>query len=115
PPAAPILLQAVSNPVFAAPDLLLYVRAHTLIAQRLDLRLGRPRGEPTPLGEEIAHEDENHFYGFAAGGDTLVYQSNSPDWRLVFFDRSGRRVGEVGEPGPWADIALSPDGTRVVA
>src|SRR5262249_32104349 len=36
-PVAPVLVSVVSNAEFVPPDLLLYVRSYTLLAQRLDL------------------------------------------------------------------------------
>ena len=46
---------------------------------------------------------------------TLVYDrgSGSPIMALRWFDRSGRETGAVGEPGPYYETSLSPDGRRV--
>jgi Tol biopolymer transport system component len=44
---------------------------------------------------------------------TVVYRPEgvSP-LKLTWFDRSGRRIGTVGEPGPYTQVALSPRGRR---
>jgi Tol biopolymer transport system component len=44
----------------------------------------------------------------------LVYRSENPESRLVWFDRDGRRLMSIGEPARFGDINLSPDGERLV-
>ena len=36
-----------------------------------------------------------------------------PDAELVWFDRKGTKLGVVGKPAPYNEIALSPDETQV--
>jgi eukaryotic-like serine/threonine-protein kinase len=42
----------------------------------------------------------------------LVYKRASRDAQLTWFDRTGKVVGRVAEPGLYAGLSLSPDGTR---
>jgi Tol biopolymer transport system component len=45
---------------------------------------------------------------------TLAYQTGAtPSSQLTWLDRDGKRLGVVGEPGFYGDVALSPDGSRV--
>jgi Tol biopolymer transport system component len=111
---APRLLSAVSNVHAVAPDVLLYVRAHTLLAQRVDTKSARLVGEPIALGQNVRDIGENHQFDFGAGGDVLAYQSFAPERRLVWFDRTGARVGTAGEPALYGGpFRISPDGRRV--
>ena len=42
---------------------------------------------------------------------TIVYRPKAPQLsRLTWFDRSGRRTGTLGEPGPYQQVVLSPHG-----
>jgi Tol biopolymer transport system component len=46
----------------------------------------------------------------------LAYRAGQdPQSEFVWMDRSGRRLERLGEPGPWHNFDLSPDGTRIVA
>ncbi len=44
----------------------------------------------------------------------LLYGSRNPDSQLVWFDRQGKRLQPVGEPGRYDTIELSPDEGRVL-
>ncbi len=69
-------------------------------------------GNPFPISEN------SNDPSIALDG-TLVYLEGAAAtglWRLVWKDREGNRLGEIGEPhdGPIAYPGLSPDGSRVV-
>jgi eukaryotic-like serine/threonine-protein kinase len=51
----------------------------------------------------------------ASSEGTLVYRSGGGEStnRLVWVDRSGKEVGDIGNPGRYAEPALSPDGTEL--
>jgi Tol biopolymer transport system component len=68
-------------------------------------------GEAVPVGEVIG--DTGRFS--ASQNGILAYRtgSNSPNTQLRWFDRTGKPLGVIGEPGRNPTMALSPDGTRV--
>ena len=43
---------------------------------------------------------------------TIVYRHEISASRLTWFDRTGRRTGTLGEPGPYYQVVLSPRGRR---
>ena len=49
-----------------------------------------------------------------AGGDLAYRFDGTISAQLTWFARDGRRLGSVGSPGPYRQIALSPTGRRVV-
>jgi dipeptidyl aminopeptidase/acylaminoacyl peptidase len=105
---------AVTNVGFAPPDWLLFVRAGTLVAQRLDVKGGKVSGDPIPLGDQIAQSDPQHGFDFSASANgTLVYRSENYASQLVWFDRAGKRLGTVGEPARYGRFELSPDERQV--
>jgi Tol biopolymer transport system component len=83
----------------------------------LDVKRLELRGDAVPIAEQVQ-------LGAMAGGangaftvsDTgvLSYQTGSTRARseLVWFDRSGKQIGKLGEQGDYGDLELSPDGTR---
>jgi Tol biopolymer transport system component len=101
---------AITSLAFAPPDWLLFVRAGILVAQRLDVRNHRLSGDPIPLGEQIAIVDLLHGFDFSVSRTgSLVYRSADPDTQLVWFDRTGKRLGTVGEQARYGRFELSPD------
>jgi hypothetical protein len=105
-----LVAPAVTNLGFAPPDWLLFVRSGILVAQRLDVRNRRLSGDPIPLGEQIALVDLQHGFDFSVSRTgSLVYRTANPDTQLAWFDRSGKRLGTVGEPTRYGRFELSPD------
>ena len=109
------IVQAVSNPVFVAPDHLLFVRGGTLLAQRFDPKKRKLEGEPTAIGEQIVESGLNHKFEFSASATGVLStaaETGTPS--STWFDRQGKRLQAVGEAGRHDGIELSPDGERVL-
>jgi serine/threonine protein kinase/Tol biopolymer transport system component len=120
------LLPDLSGAVYAPspdPDLgyLLFVRGTAsdlvegvLMAQPFDLRKMDLAGEPVRVAERVAIAG-----GFSASQTgVLVYRAGASTVGgslLTLFDRQGKVLGTVGEPGYYQDMKFSPEGTRVMA
>jgi Tol biopolymer transport system component len=95
---------------------ILFVRARTLLAQRFNAAQLELQGEAFPVAENVAIEmtaeaaQVHALFSVSATG-ILSYQTggNIDRRELVWFDRSGRVLGKVGEPGAYSNPALSPD------
>ena len=94
---------------------LLFGRQGTLFAQRFDLESNRLAGDPVSIGSGLGFVGSST--NFDVGGDLLVWANDSvtPPARLTWFDRSGRKLHEIGEVRRYVQIALAPDGRHVVA
>ena len=115
PESEKLVSPAVTNLAFAPPDRILFVRAGTLVAQRLDVAKRKLVGDPVPLGEQLALCDLQHGFDFSVSETgTLVYRSASPETQLVWFDREGKRLAAIGEPARYGRIELSPDEKQLV-
>ncbi|MGD0136415.1 MAG: hypothetical protein ABSE57_30605, partial [Bryobacteraceae bacterium] len=92
---------------------LLFVRgrsgAGTLMAQIFDLRKFELVGEPVPIAQRVSA-----FASFSVSQTgVLAYRSaDAAPSQLTWFDRQGKVLGTLGEPGDHRDIAISPDGMR---
>ena len=111
------LLRADSNAVYAPPGYLLFVRQGTLMAQRFDPGSLRLIGEAMPLASD-AEVDANIWRGVfsASSNGILVYEAGnalSLEAQLLWFDRSGKQVGETGTGGDLYMPSLSPDGRKL--
>ncbi len=106
-----ILLHARSNASYAA-GYLLFVREQTLMAQRFALDRLELTGEAFPIVKKVQYQ-AGYFRGVfsASENGVLAYQEGGSyaRSRLLWFDRKGKQVGSVGEPGGYFNAALSPD------
>jgi eukaryotic-like serine/threonine-protein kinase len=88
-------------------------RAGTLMAQPFNVGKLESIGEPVPVAQGVSVAD---FSASLTG--TLVYGSATSTaglYQLALFDRQGKVLGTVGEPGNYTTPAFSPDGKRLVA
>lgn len=112
------LITADSMPAFAPPGFLLFQRQGTLFAQEFDAKRLTIQGEPVRLAEGVPFNPGNGRAAFAVSSNgTLVYRSGAVDGalrQLAWLDREGKQLETVGQPGPFANFALSPDGKRIV-
>ncbi len=112
---SPNLFGAVTNAAFAPPDLLLYVRSGTLLAQRLDLVTFQPRGDPIALGEHVVEDARSHHFDFSvSSGGILIYRSADLEARLTWVDRAGERLESIGESGRFGRLRLAANGRSLV-
>jgi len=111
-----ILFGAVSRIQYVSPGYLVYVSQGALVAQPFDADKLKVTGEPLTIGEHIRDVGANHEFDFSVSENgVLAYQSGSPNSELTWFDRTGNKLGSVGEPDSYASVALSPEGQRVAA
>jgi eukaryotic-like serine/threonine-protein kinase len=90
-----------------------------LMAQRFNTRALQLTGDAVPISEGIS----NVSFSASATG-VLAYMGGSQDvetqgsrgnirGQLTWFDREGKVLGTVGDPGIYRTLALSPDGKQV--
>jgi Tol biopolymer transport system component len=100
---------------YVDPGHLVFAREGALLGERFDVKRGRLIGEPFPIAEHVRCLLEVGSAAFAASqSGTIAYQSQHDRQRLVWFDRSGRPIAGVGNPGIYQTIAISPDARRVL-
>ena len=94
----------------------LFPRDTTLMAQGFDVRRFVTTGAAFPVAEQI-----QVVAGLGVGifsvseNGALAYQTGTGQgmWELVWKDRGGNAVGQLGNRGTYADLQLSPDAKRV--
>jgi len=109
------LAAAASNAQWVDPDYLVFVRDGILLGQRVDLATANMLGEPFSIAAAIDYSYSTGRTDFAISraGD-VVYQSHTDTSRLLWNDRRGNHLGEVGPAGQYQRVRLSPDGERVL-
>jgi eukaryotic-like serine/threonine-protein kinase len=92
---------------------LLFLRDGTLMAQPFDERGLQTAGEPFPIAENVGTSVTRGSFTVSANGSLAFHSAVGVESRFTWLDRGGRPLGRVGDPGEYAEVALSPDGGRV--
>lgn len=111
------LLPADAKAEYSAAGYLLFVRGRKILAQSFDLTKLALSGEPIPItAEPIYYEPPFRYADLSVVGDQwLLYRSGgNPNTQLTWFDRSGRPLAAVCDPGQYRSMQLSPDGRQVI-
>jgi len=104
------LLKADSpRALYAPPGYLLYLRAGALVAQPFDAQRLAITGDAIPIAEGVLNfsTSANGVLAYTAG------TSRQAELQLQWFDRTGKKLGTVGQAALYSNPSLSPDGTRV--
>src|SRR5262249_10981599 len=96
---------------------LFYCKGADLFAQEFDLSKLELRGEAKRIASNIGDnygDISNRAFAISAAG-TLAYSSQATlaTTQLTWFDRSGKQLDSVGEPGYYFGFSASPDGKKV--
>ncbi len=110
------LTAADSGGEYLAPEMIVFLRQTTLMAQHLDLKRGELTGDPVRLADPVGSNNAG-WGGFSVSTDgRLAYRGGSGALRqLKWYDRTGKTLGVAGEPDPNNLLypELSPDGRQV--
>ena len=91
---------------------LLFVRNGTLLAQTFDARRMELKGDPITVADHLRTAQSFGVFSASENG-VLVYRAIASNGsQLTWFDRQGKVLGTVGEPGSYGSFSLSPDGMR---
>ncbi len=110
-----LLLRVHSNAAYAN-GLLLYARESTLMAQPFDLRRLQLTGQAQPVAENVETDSAWwHSVFTVSQNGVLAFAPVSPNSKnqLLWFDRSGKPLGSLAEPGNYRTVRLSPDGQQL--
>jgi hypothetical protein len=110
------LLPVYSSAAYSTDGFILYAR-DTLVAQRFDLDRLEVIGDAVPVAERtMQHYGLGHKVDVSVSRSGLLAVRTATDEqkRLVWFDRMGHVVGEVGSAALYSNPALSPGGTELL-
>jgi Tol biopolymer transport system component len=94
---------------------LLWLRGSTLLAQEFDPEGLELVGEPRPVADPVGSIRSQNVMAVSASATGLIlYDVTNTLRQLTWFDRTGRSLGTLGDPGPDSWFRLSPDGRNVV-
>jgi serine/threonine protein kinase len=99
---------------YLSPGYLLWVRAGTLVAQRLDIARRTLTGAPLAIADGVAFDGSFNLAAVSVSNTGIIaYRSGTADRRqLTWFDRAGKVLGTFGSPDTanLTSLTMSPDG-----
>jgi serine/threonine protein kinase/Tol biopolymer transport system component len=101
---------------FAPPNLLLFLRGSTLMAQRFDSRTLGLQGDPVQVGTGVVGNSNSGAGGFSVSDTGVLAIRNgaaSGERDLTWVDSSGKAQSTVGRSALFENPSLSPDGKRL--
>ena len=87
-----------------------------LVSVAFDSVKGTPSGNTIVVANAVGFQPSTYWVALtSAENGTLVYDTSTGAAlsALTWMDRTGKRLGRVGEPGVMANPTISPDGSRV--
>ena len=112
-----LVMKTCSSAAFAN-GYLLYWSDGNLVAQRFDPRTGALSGIPTAIVEHAGFDPLFSIAEFSVAAEgKLVYVAGDTtlDRQLQWYDRNGKSLGALGENDRYKGVAISPNGSRVLA
>src|SRR5262245_26317802 len=109
-------LQSNTNGLYSTAGYLLFLQGRKLLAQKFDPDKLALSGEPALLMDDVYYHPNTRYAYISAFSDrTLIYQSNgNQNRRLVWLNRSGKELTEIGQAGEYTTIEFSPDGKQAM-
>ena len=95
----------------------LFLRLSTLMAQPFDVKRLELMGDSFPIADPVQENELTLNSIFSASENGLLAYlegANSAGRELIWFDRSGKKVGEVPGPDAYISPRISPDGKKLL-
>jgi len=112
-----LLLRNPSNAIYAEPGYLLFVRDNALVAQAFDSTHMSLGGDMTAIAQGVLVNAPYSRAILSVSDNGVLAYGGAPNAaepsRLRWLDRGGKQIDTVGDPGPYANPRLSPEGTRL--
>ena len=106
-----LVLHTLSNAIFIS-GRLLYQRENSLVTQPFDPDSGKLSGEPETMSENVQFDSGLWRMNVSVSNNGMMvyaFGSSNGNEILTWFDRSGKKLGTVGELAEYFDLELSPD------
>ena len=111
-----LIVTGRSNVGYVDGELLYLNDQNELLASPFNVRNGKLLGEPHVITGLVGHYPSTYWSTFASSvNGTVVYGTVTSASRsqLTWYDRTGKQLGTVGEPGILANPMISPDQNHV--
>jgi eukaryotic-like serine/threonine-protein kinase len=96
-------------------DYFLLLRGAALLAQEVNRDSLQLTGAPRLVDNPVGSSGNTAYMRVAASANGVLIYQPSTLARFTWFDRAGKALGVVGEPGDYSTFRLSPDGRKLAA
>jgi len=112
-----LLIREADGAIYSPPGHLLFARGGTLFAQPFDLPTMRITGDAFPAS---GHDGEVittawGLFSVSRNGVLSYVATRLRNYQINVYDRQGTLLRSIGDPAPYQNIVLSPDGKRLAA
>ncbi len=111
-----LMVLAMSTSGFAENRMFYIDDKGSLVAVPVDADKAKVTGKPIIIANQVGHHPSTYWGAFSvAWNGTVIYhqRTGSSLSQLTWYDRTGKELGRVGEPGLLANPRISPDGNRI--
>ncbi len=109
-----LVLNTEHTAVYAS-SYLLFSRNNVLMGQAFDITTWKLMGEAFPISGQVKFYDNSakHMISASENGVLAFQGGTGQSPQLIWYDRTGRRLGSLGEPADYSNPSLSPDNKRL--
>jgi Tol biopolymer transport system component len=108
------LLQNAAHTEIVEPGFIFFVRENNLMVARFDLKKLEVLDEPRPIVENISFDGAYHSFSVSQNGVLAYSNVDLINTQLVWIDRTGKQMADVGPPGQIIEPTLSNDGKKLI-
>jgi len=113
-----LIINADSRVAYDRSGYILFLREQSLMALPFDAAKLQISGDPFPIAESIRYNSVTGAASLTVSENgVLAYRSGNAvtgnNYKLTWFDRTGKALSSLGEVGSYADPQLSPDGKKL--
>ncbi len=111
------LFHTVANAVYGS-GYVLYLAGTSVLAQEFDISTGTLKGGSVGIADNARYDSGVwRMTPTVSANGVLLYQTGPAvaNRRLLWYDRSGKELGQVGDPSDFLQVQLSPDEGRLAA
>lgn len=113
-----LILKGAAIAEYVSPGYLLFARGNTLSIQPFDMDKMETTGEPVRITEQLASYTADYPYPTFSASENGVLAwkvgASEPDrTQLVWFDRTGKRLGVIGDTAAYSGPTFSPNEDRI--
>ena len=113
-PEIKLILKNSARAEIVEPGYILFVREKNLMVSRFDLKKLELTGEAKPIIENVSYDGSYHSFSLSAAGILCYSNVDLINTQLVWVDRTGKQMADIGKPGQFIEPTLALDEKKLI-